>query len=319
MGIGNRCPIRDPLSGVDFAHYPSWGSETAWLVGSWEASRSAHYPSWGSETATVCPECGAAHGLITPHGDRKQDDVQAGRYVRSLVSLPLMGIGNVLACGATGGTGMPSLPLMGIGNEPQVKRTHAERFDAHYPSWGSETQRVWRLPRSSRSAHYPSWGSETFSESDTGFDQAPFYLITPHGDRKLTSAARSDSVAHFSLPLMGIGNLRGAEVDRAGAGHLITPHGDRKLDLLVRQPPTALMLITPHGDRKRAATASANRFHADSLPLMGIGNAARALGLREVPVHAHYPSWGSETKTNSLCKEKYDELITPHGDRKPAW
>ena len=52
------------------AHYPSWGSETGPDRGT-RSSQLAHYPSWGSETSAVC--------LTT---------------IRTLCSLPLMGIGN---------------------------------------------------------------------------------------------------------------------------------------------------------------------------------------------------------------------------------
>ena len=163
--------------------------------------------------------------LITPHGDRKLGDL-LGTYVQSGTSLPLMGIGNVSFNDWPGRTHADSLPLMGIGNlnpsweivnwyvcvlitphgdrKPSRAATPPKSWDAHYPSWGSETAHSMQTSPASLSSHYPSWGSET-----------------PR------SAAQGRYVCD-SLPLMGIGNAGAAELRRMGAIHLITPHGDRK-------------------------------------------------------------------------------------------
>ena len=77
-------------------------------------------------------------------------------------------------------------------------------------------------------------------------------------------------------------------------------------------------------------------FEISSLPLMGIGNPASAsAGARHArlitphgdrkppdrapcagPAAAHYPSWGSETRSVNSPAHSMITLITPHGDRK---
>ena len=54
-----------------------------------------------------------------------------------------------------------------------------------------------------------------------------------------------------------------------------------------------------------------------SLPLMGIGN-SRAPPSAAPAAPSHYPSWGSETRKGPDEEGNNTELITPHGDRKPA-
>ena len=231
--------------------------------------------------------------LITPHRDRKPSSHRRTASRVGIVSLPLMGIGNLLY-----------LDIFG------------SLYETHYPSWGSETPAPpWtRRPRSPPSlplmgignlAAACDWADDVCDLSlplmgignarRRRRDEHLGALITPHGDRKL------------ALPQPQI----------AAVHQLITPHGDRKP---AHHPAPGRRghgsLITPHGDRKLQRPPTARRNRLASLPLMGIGN--RAPGplqgahrdlitphgdrkprppVRRPPPAArpHYPSWGSET------------------------
>ena len=136
-----------------------------------------------------------------------------------------------------------------------------------------------------------------------------------------------------SLPLMGIGNGRGAagrELD-IGDSLPLMGIGNRNCG---RRDHVPLLLITPHGDRKRRRSAccagrsaahypswgSETRRHArngvaittDSLPLMGIGNPSSAPSPRRGRA-AHYPSWGSETRS---IPRRASRIIRAHY---PSW
>ena len=202
-------------------HYPSWGSETAEsempllyrrhslpLMGignvrdrqdnspdhrlitphgdrkrrsAWgDTHRNAsHYPSWGSETTGYSMVFRDAFSLITPHGDRKP--LASGDWTRIDVHL--------------------------ITPHGDRKR---ERADAQARLAG---------------AHYPSWGSET--DRREGCRGIAPGLITPHGDRKQECRRLYAGPDRTSLPLMGIGNRPRAD-SVPGWRPLITPHGDRK-------------------------------------------------------------------------------------------
>ena len=173
---GSRPPAR--VRAV--THYPSWGSGTSGGTGQSDGNV-AHYPSWGSGT-------GFGFGCH--------------QFVH-LISLPLMGIGN-------------------------LKNTDYEEdaTTAHYPSWGSgtriclaygETNFQLITPHGDREPaawapgmtpltgpHYPSWGSGTAVPGV----RRPFLqeLITPHGDRERSWPRTTHELRFDSLPLMGIGN-----------------------------------------------------------------------------------------------------------------
>ena len=129
----------------------------------------------------------------------------------------------------------------------------------------------------------------------------------------------SSSVPLVSLPLMGIGNARVVAQARRPAICLITPHGDRK--------------------RQTAPRIARSVSYCHSLPLMGIGNFRARSVMTEMTRASHYPSWGSETIVpvgrvrpamsslplmgiGNLVPARprivAHQLITPHGDRKPA-
>ena len=146
-----------------------------------------------------------------------------------------------------------------------------------------------------------------------------------------------------SLPLIGIGNVHERSVrDAPRKRELITPHGDRKRSTRNtarqrRQP------CSPHypswgsettyrrgvtRDLDRASLPLMGIGNTDirkddghtasvSLPLMGIGNSRRAAS-SSAGSTPHYPSWGSETRQGHPPRQGGADLITPHGDRKPA-
>ena len=131
-------------------------------------------------------------------------------------------------------------------------------------------------------------------------------LITPHGDRKRSSArAPGTCSARSHYPSWGSKTSR---CTAAASSPCITPHGATHYPswgskTTALQPGTERAprptphgdLITPHGDRK---------------PLIST----------EVHGHrhrTHYPSWGSKTLASaSAAHEAATKLITPHGDRK---
>ena len=181
MGIGNISP-RERMS----THSPA-----------------SHYPSWGSGTSSFPFQHKQAASLITPHGDR-EPSIRSVSISPVNTSLPLMGIGNVVAIGPVGAVDVlitphgdrepldasrsliaisSSLPLMGIGNPHAGAPAGAPSPPSHYPSWGSGT-------------------------AIGGCGQP---LVRP------------------SLPLMGIGNAS-RNRNKLVTWNLITPHGDREPD-----------------------------------------------------------------------------------------
>ena len=161
-------------------------------------------------------------------------------------------------------------------------------------------------------------------------------LITPHGDRERVLICGVGFSNFTSLPLMGIGNeIRPVSEDLENL--LITPHGDREPGR--HRPPQAA--LGPHypswgsGTMPPARSIRLDKSHypswgsgtlltlmgsnrtTNSLPLMGIGNAAiRPHGNDEGK--AHYPSWGSGTFRRRRGHSDPVRLITPHGDREPV-
>ena len=112
------------------------------------------------------------------------------------------------------------------------------------------------------------------------------------GIRNSSNPDASGNARVRSLPLMGIRNAaRRAEDGRHDAG-LTTPHGDQELEGNLRVPNPFLHLTTPHGDQEPARTS---------------GPAAIAT--------AHYPSWGSGTRTKCSSGIVRHDLTTPHGDQ----
>ena len=136
-----------------------------------------------------------------------------------------MGIGNAthsaLSCFRT----VFSLPLMGIGNEPVGASDVVVRV-THYPSWGSGTRGIPAESARRYQAHYPSWGSGTHRRRRPN-PRYRTHLITPHGDRELTTVNFACADHTRSLPLMGIGNHESRR-SLWDLLTLITPHGDRE-------------------------------------------------------------------------------------------
>ena len=165
-------------------------------------------------------------------------------------------------------------------------------------------------------------------------------LITPHGDRKPTTAAGNTGPGRRSLPLMGIGNATRRAASALAISRLITPHGDRKPSPTPGAPTTNPAHSLPlMGIGNSGPTAAKTRGWTCSLPLMGIGNkntdaggrssvfahypswgseTAESHGARRGRRVPHYPSWGSETQGHAAAALLRIALITPHGDRKPA-
>ena len=119
------------------SHYPSWGSETSRS----DDGQSTTYPlitphgdrklslavSPSAISMNSLPLMGIGNrrrrrgvnadlDLITPHGDRKLQTWGRRVYLRDLLSLPLMGIGNPSYPLILRPRRERSLPLMGIGN-----------------------------------------------------------------------------------------------------------------------------------------------------------------------------------------------------------
>ena len=242
----------------------------------------------------ITRSCCDRQGLITPHGDRK-----LGRCPRLLsaitsFSLPLMGIENTnVRRFSPADVHSISLPLMGIENT-RAKRSMRSSATSSLPLMGIENR--WRASSAKAlcSSHYPSWGSKTVM------------FTHPTGP-----------VGVPSLPLMGIEN---GQESRPGAQQhpLITPHGDRKPHIPSTFRPAQRRLITPHGDRKPLA---------DLLPVVrlehlitphGDRNLGAAFGVSRTMVGHSLPLMGIENDGTLWLRYAGNELITPHGDRKPA-
>ena len=187
---------------------------------------------------------------------------------------------------------------MGIGNRRAERPCrHAQ---AHYPSWGSETQPFCPAGVDSAMISLPLMGIGNFSaQLDALGSTSKLLLITPHGDRKLASARSTQrcwthypawgsetpvastvsSSVTISLPLMGIGNSGGKRGRRVYRSGLITPHGSGNMSTRTHYPSWG--------------SETGGIGHAGIAGSLRIGTAA----CRVVPggIRTHYPSWGSET------------------------
>ena len=313
----------------------------------------SHYPSWGSETLRLGVRRLLLLSLITPHGDRKPENAACLRLGDAPDSLPLMGIGNggigIVVCGsyalitphgdrkplilrtskethypswgsetdlaAPGAGGSEgSLPLMGIGNLSDMAADSEPGY--LITPHGDRKRSVSHCGRWPVSAHYPSWGSETAPDASTR--RWYTFLITPHGDRK-PGLVRRQHVRQLvsSLPLMGIGNRRGAYRPAMGGGALITPHGDRKPAPGPEQTGRRLASHYPSwGSETRDLSESDLVALLNSLPLMGIGNSIR-LRQTDRSIAFSLPLMGIGNRLGpGYGRRGSAALITPHGDRK---
>ena len=159
--------------------------------------------------------------LITPHGDRKRR-VSIGKALGKCL-ITLMGIGNLSKWRSERRGPSSSLPLMGIGNA-ESKQSRKRAFRDSLPLMGIGNRVA---------AH----GKGRVA-----------VLITPHGDRKLSTRSSRKLCATTSLPLMGIGNTIAGFVQRPACISL--PLMGIGNDVVIVRRAEHLHLITPHGDRK---------------------------------------------------------------------
>ena len=103
------------------------------------------------------------------------------------------------------------------------------------------------------------------------------------------------TLAHISLPLMGIRNPNKQRYSAVQGAELITPHGDQELRGGTHEGADSTNLITPHGDQEPLCICQSRAEARNSLPLMGIRN-----------------------PTARCKKNPQKELITPHGDQEPC-
>ena len=179
------------------------------------------------------------------------------------------------------------------GSRPPCQSSPSELITPHGDSkrakagWrsGSEPQPV---------SHYPSWGFETAHRHTLPLIANS--LITPHGDSKPRWAngegAHYRNSAHY--PSWGF-ETSGSSI---GGGLPSSTH-------------------YPSWGFETTPDASDPGVCRPSLPLMGIRNASRPRDeTRSTP--SHYPSWGFETEPRVADGHVHVDLITPHGDSKPA-
>ena len=200
---GDRKPacVRCRTPRVGGAHYPSWGSKTPPSARCWGAGRQRLITPHGDRKRDVPARSGLeVPPLITPHGDRKLNAQQRLLAMHN-ISLPLMGIENVVTevLGSTAPDN--SLPLMGIENHwptichryssgslPLMGIENEQNVAQHDVAGGlitphGDRKRGGTCPRvTADTAHYPSWGSKT--PDPLGQVLYHVRLITPHGDRK---------------------------------------------------------------------------------------------------------------------------------------
>ena len=167
-------------------------------------------------------------------------------------------------------------------------------------------------------------------------------LITPHGDRKPCNVARELTViASFSLPLMGIENTRrrcGRSPEQTGSLPLMgienTVKAGRRRDAggdslplmgIENQCPVVSGTIAANGSlplmgiENVPAGLLSTAIKGTSLPLMGIENFAEAGGSNNLDLDNSLPLMGIENlRRRPVADTGWSDLITPHGDRKPA-
>ena len=216
--------------------------------------------------------------------------MRAGDGVIGGLSLPLMGIGNLIKLNHDNRMVNNSLPLMGIGNV-RLKFSSPPHTPSHYPSWGLETGSAGTERPALPASHYPSWGLETRVRA--GWHGSLSQLITPHGDWKPERGSSYCLAACNSLPLMGIGNASAAG-PRPPAGRSHYPSWGLETVSHPEDHGAAVLLITPHGDWKQYRVPLRWRWP-----------------------RSHYPSWGLETGLALRMVRRVPVLITPHGDWKP--
>ena len=209
----------------------------------------------------------------------------------------------------------------------------------HYPSWGLGTPCEWRIARGTTDS-LPLMGIGNASRRRLRLPNEHVHLITPHGDWEQTFGAFAAAEPSASLPLMGIGNLPGAEAVGAdfagslplmGIGNTLRRWCFRWTGSATHYPSWGLGtrsgsavaggvrvgLITPHGDWEPNAPGRQERDavklitpHGDwERPTWSARAAARI---------SHYPSWGLGTSADDSRTDYGHELITPHGDWEPT-
>ena len=134
--------------------------------------------------------------------DVNEAEVVSLRLRLNLITLPLMGIGN-LGADAACRYEIELITPHGDWKPAWVALTNGRPADLITPhgDWKRGRPNPW--PSTARS-HYPSWGLETTSCSRP--ERLCPVLITPHGDWKRGEARPSYVPEPDSLPLMGIGN-----------------------------------------------------------------------------------------------------------------
>ena len=271
MGIGNalwlscccgRVSTSLPLMGIGNPTAASWGTRLPLSL-----------PLMGIGNAGGRAGGGGAHGLITPHGDWKRR--QRRRRGRRLIGSHYPSWGLETRAGREFPVTKFFLlitphgdwkPRRDSGRPPSISTPH-------YPSWGLETRGWWRLAIRPCGPHYPSWGLETQCSAAAG--SCRWWAHYPSWGLETSINSSLHALIKHSLPLMGIGNSRGAPIrrtvgttslplmgignrradpgDGGGRGLLITPHGDWKLGQVAEQGRrVGTGLITPHGDWKHA-------------------------------------------------------------------
>ena len=142
----------------------------------------------------------------------------------------------------------------------------------------------------------------------------------------------------FSLPLMGIGNPQRRCCPSLPRRRLITPHGDRKRKRHLRGAPTRDRAHYPSwGSETRSWACRGRRSAGTHYPSWGSETGVSPPGRCDEYIShypswgsetggwvpggdrriSHYPSWGSETRADRRRETAKNQLITPHGDRKP--
>ena len=135
MGIGN-CSYSRRTRVRPASHYPSWGSETKWRFGQLDKDTLLITPHGDRKPDQLIVRIARAVDLITPHGDRKPQDI--GRLFLRRELITPHGDRKQAERAAIDALHYASLPLMGIGNSFRGSLSYPLRR-THYPSWGSET------------------------------------------------------------------------------------------------------------------------------------------------------------------------------------
>ncbi len=185
---------------------------------------------------------------------------------------------------------------------PQLTTPHGDQKLSFLPDWARYSL-----------TSLPLMGIRNSRRGRLGHSAMP-KLTTPHGDQKPPASRAVSCSSINSLPLMGIRNRPELVMTRPRAmTHY--PSWGSETAAWSSTGSKVVCSLPLMGIRNSSSASSQIPPSAVSLPLMGIRNLSRQPSTHR-RIHAHYPSWGSETRLDVGVQRAVLDLTTPHGDQK---